>query len=121
MLQASMKSLESTILTARSGTSDEARLRKEEAELILKSGAGLELWLDEAIGTILAQEKGINVTDEDITAEIASQLGVPVGGAGSRVRRSRQAVLQSANASAKRSVWVMACSVAHDQPCPPRG
>lgn len=36
MLQASMKSLESTVLTARSGTSDEARLRKEEADLILQ-------------------------------------------------------------------------------------
>jgi protein involved in polysaccharide export with SLBB domain len=41
MLQASMKSLESTVLTARSGTSDEARLRKEEAELILQ-------WVDRA-------------------------------------------------------------------------
>jgi protein involved in polysaccharide export with SLBB domain len=41
MLQTSMKSLESTILTARSGTSDEARLRKEEAELILQ-------WVDRA-------------------------------------------------------------------------
>lgn len=36
MLQTSMKSLESTVLTARSGTSDEARLRKEEADLILR-------------------------------------------------------------------------------------
>jgi len=36
MLQASMKSLETTVLTARSGTSDEARLRREEAELILQ-------------------------------------------------------------------------------------
>jgi protein involved in polysaccharide export with SLBB domain len=36
MLQTSMKSLESTVLTARSSTSDEARLRKEEAELILQ-------------------------------------------------------------------------------------
>jgi protein involved in polysaccharide export with SLBB domain len=36
MLQASMKSLETTVLTARSGTSDEARLRKEEADLILQ-------------------------------------------------------------------------------------
>ena len=36
MLQTSMKSLESTVLTARSGTSDEARLRKEEADLILQ-------------------------------------------------------------------------------------
>lgn len=38
---------------------------------------------DEAIGAILAQEKGITVTEEEITAEIASQLGVPAGGAGS--------------------------------------
>ena len=36
MLQAALKSLESAVLTARSGTSDEARLRKEEAELILQ-------------------------------------------------------------------------------------
>jgi protein involved in polysaccharide export with SLBB domain len=36
MLETSMKSLESTILTARSGTSDEARLRKDEADLILQ-------------------------------------------------------------------------------------
>jgi hypothetical protein len=36
MLQTSMNSLESTVLTARSGTSDEARLRKDEAELILQ-------------------------------------------------------------------------------------
>jgi protein involved in polysaccharide export with SLBB domain len=36
MLQTSMKSLETTVLTARSGTSDEARLRKEEADLILQ-------------------------------------------------------------------------------------
>jgi protein involved in polysaccharide export with SLBB domain len=36
MLDISLKSLEATALTARSGTSDEARLRKEEAELILQ-------------------------------------------------------------------------------------
>jgi protein involved in polysaccharide export with SLBB domain len=36
MLEASLKSLESAALTARSGTSDEARLRREEAELILQ-------------------------------------------------------------------------------------
>ena len=41
MLQASLKSLETAALTARSGTSDEARLRKEEAELILQ-------WVDRA-------------------------------------------------------------------------
>ena len=36
MLQTSMRSLESTVLTARSGTSDEAVLRKQEADLILQ-------------------------------------------------------------------------------------
>lgn len=41
MLQTSLNSLESTALTARSGTSDEARLRKEEADLILQ-------WVDRA-------------------------------------------------------------------------
>lgn len=36
MLQTSMRTLESTVLTARSGTNDEAVLRREEAELILQ-------------------------------------------------------------------------------------
>lgn len=36
MLQASLKGLETTVLTARSGTSDEARLRADEANLILQ-------------------------------------------------------------------------------------
>lgn len=36
MLQASLRSLEATVLTARSGTSDEARLRKEEADMMLQ-------------------------------------------------------------------------------------
>jgi len=36
LLQTSLKSLETAALTARSGTSDEARLRKEEAELLLQ-------------------------------------------------------------------------------------
>ncbi|HQV11202.1 MAG TPA: polysaccharide biosynthesis/export family protein [Nitrospira sp.] len=41
MLETSLKSLETTALTARSGTSDEARLRKDEADLILQ-------WVDRA-------------------------------------------------------------------------
>ena len=41
MLATSLKSLESAALTARSGTSDEARLRKDEADLILQ-------WVDRA-------------------------------------------------------------------------
>ncbi len=36
MLQTSLRSLEATVLTARSGTSDEARLRKDEANMILQ-------------------------------------------------------------------------------------
>lgn len=36
LLQAALKSLESTVLTARSGTSDEARLRAEEANTIMQ-------------------------------------------------------------------------------------
>ena len=36
MLETSLHTLESTVLTARSGTSDEARLRKDEAELVLQ-------------------------------------------------------------------------------------
>jgi hypothetical protein len=38
---------------------------------------------NEALAIKIAKDKGITVSDEDITAEIASQLGVPVGGAGS--------------------------------------
>lgn len=38
---------------------------------------------NEAVIISLAKEKGITVSDEEITAEIANQLGVPVGGAGS--------------------------------------
>lgn len=41
MLQTSLRSLETAALTARSGTSDEARLRREEADLILQ-------WVDRA-------------------------------------------------------------------------
>ncbi|MBK6585040.1 MAG: polysaccharide biosynthesis/export family protein [Gammaproteobacteria bacterium] len=41
MLQTALKSLEAAALTARSGTSDEARLRKDEAELLLQ-------WVDRA-------------------------------------------------------------------------
>jgi len=41
MLQSTLNGLENAVLTARSGTSDEARLRKEEASLILQ-------WVDRA-------------------------------------------------------------------------
>ena len=54
---------------------------------------------DEAIGTILAREKGITVSDEEITAEIASQLGVPAGGAGSSFDTLYRQRLRSVNMS----------------------
>lgn len=38
---------------------------------------------NEAIVMTIAREKGITVSEEEITAEIAAQLGVPVGGSGS--------------------------------------
>jgi protein involved in polysaccharide export with SLBB domain len=41
MLQASLKNLEASVLTARSGTGEEARLRKDEADMILQ-------WVDRA-------------------------------------------------------------------------
>lgn len=37
---------------------------------------------DEALAKIIAEERGITVSDEEITTEIAAQLGVPAGGAG---------------------------------------
>ena len=36
LLQAALKSLENSVLTARSGTNEEARLRKDEADLVLQ-------------------------------------------------------------------------------------
>lgn len=38
---------------------------------------------EEAIATIIAQERGLTVSDAEVTAEIAAQLGVPAGDAGS--------------------------------------
>jgi hypothetical protein len=38
---------------------------------------------NEALARIVATEKGITVSEDDVTAEIASQLGVPAGGSGS--------------------------------------
>lgn len=54
---------------------------------------------DEAIGTILAREKGITASEEEITAEIASQLGVPAGGAGSSFDTLYRQRLRSVNMS----------------------
>lgn len=58
-----------------------------------QAGAGVNLGLaeqalvgvleNEALVSLIAREKGITVTDQDITNEIAAQLGVPAGGAGS--------------------------------------
>ncbi|MGE3076648.1 MAG: SurA N-terminal domain-containing protein [Dehalococcoidia bacterium] len=68
---------------------------------------------NEAISRIIAEERGITVTDEEITAEIASQLGVPVGGAGSSFdtlyRQRLRTVLMSDDAYRRYTeaqVWV---------------
>lgn len=72
MLQTALKSLESTALTARSGTSDEARLRKEEADLLLQ-------WVDRARKiepsgqVVISQTKALN----DLLLENGDVLRVP--------------------------------------------
>lgn len=58
MLAVALKSLESSVLTARSGTSDEARLRRDEADLILQ-------WVERA--------KGIEPTGQVFIAQAAAR------------------------------------------------
>ncbi len=72
MLNTALKSLESSVLTARSGTSDEARLRKDEAELILQ-------WVDRArkvepSGQVLISESGLK---SDMTLENGDIINIP--------------------------------------------
>lgn len=60
MLATSLRSLEAALLTARSGSSDEARLRKEEAELSLQ-------WIDRAkqvepLGQVVLAQAGLRDT-----------------------------------------------------------
>ncbi len=59
----------------------------------------LRILEDEALVRILAEERGITVSAEEVTAEIAAQLGVAVGGAGSSFdtlyRQRLQAVAMS--------------------------
>ena len=72
MLQTSLRSLETTALTARSGTSDEARLRKEEAELILQ-------WVERAKSVEPSGQVVIAQTDnrQDLLLENGDVLRVP--------------------------------------------
>lgn len=72
MLSASLKTLESAALTARSGTSDEARLRKEEADLILK-------WVDRAkkIEPSGQVQIGLAASRDDLLLENGDILRVP--------------------------------------------
>lgn len=63
MLQVSLKSLESTVLTARSGTSDEAILRKEEADIILQ-------WVERA--------KQVEPVGQVLIAQTANQGELPL-------------------------------------------
>jgi protein involved in polysaccharide export with SLBB domain len=73
MLETSLKSLEASALTARSGTSDEARLRNEEADLILK-------WIDRAkevqpSGQVVIAD---SASRDDLLLENGDVLKVPV-------------------------------------------
>ena len=72
MLQASLKSLEVAALTARSGTSDEARLRKEESELILQ-------WIERAKKVEPSGQVSIaqNATRNELLLENGDILRVP--------------------------------------------
>jgi len=72
MLRASLKTLESTALTARSGTSDEARLRKDEADLILR-------WVDRAKQVEPAGQVQISLAAgrDDLLLENGDILRVP--------------------------------------------
>ena len=76
MLQASLKSLETAALTARSGTSDEARLRKEEAELLLQ-------WVERAKAieptgqVVLAQSQAHTNTRHNLLLENGDIFRVP--------------------------------------------
>lgn len=72
MLSASLKTLESTALTARSGTSDEARLRKEEADLILQ-------WVERAKQVEPSGQVQINLaaSRDDLLLENGDILRVP--------------------------------------------
>ncbi len=59
----------------------------------------------EGIAIALAREKGISVSDEEISAEIAAQLGVPVGGAGTSfdsLYRQRLATLKMSDGAYRR-------------------
>lgn len=72
MLKTSLKSLESAALTARSGTDEEARLRKEEAGLILQ-------WIDRAkdiepLGQVVIAQ---SATKEELLLENGDILKVP--------------------------------------------
>lgn len=72
MLQTSMRTLESTVLTARSGTNDEAVLRREEAQLILQ-------WIERARkiepnGQVLIAS---NAGRDDLVLENGDILRVP--------------------------------------------
>jgi parvulin-like peptidyl-prolyl isomerase len=68
---------------------------------------------NEAIAEQLAREKGLTVSEEDVTNEIAAQLGVPAGGAGSSfdtLYRQRLRALHISDGNYRRfteaQVWV---------------
>jgi protein involved in polysaccharide export with SLBB domain len=73
LLQASLKSIESAVLTARSGTGEEAQLRKQEADLILNWVARARTI--EPLGQVLVAQAP---TRDDLLLENGDILRVPV-------------------------------------------
>jgi hypothetical protein len=73
LLQASLKSIESAVLTARSGTGEEAQLRKQEADLILNWVARARTV--EPLGQVLVAQAP---TRDDLLLENGDILRVPV-------------------------------------------
>lgn len=73
LLETSLRSLETAALTARSGTSDEARLRQQEADLILR-------WVDRAKKIEPSGQVVISQSDEigDLLLENGDVIRVPV-------------------------------------------
>src|SRR3546814_12293174 len=73
LLETSLRSLETAALTARSGTSDEARLRQQEADLILR-------WVDRAKKIEPSGQVVISQSDElgDLLLENGDIIRVPV-------------------------------------------
>ncbi|GAB4329569.1 MAG: hypothetical protein Kow0010_14030 [Dehalococcoidia bacterium] len=72
----------------------------------------LEKLEEEGLTLVLARERGITISDDDITRAIADELGVPVGGAGSSFDRLYRQRLQTTGMSDSNYRRLVAAQVA---------